>query len=297
MKDRLLNFAPLALVLAVVGTVIYLGNKFEPATDSDLARTSVMITRMDGRSGGTGVVLSSTKTESKILTNAHVCGVVKHGGLVTGDSVRGMVASYQVSAFHDLCLITTKNDFGVNTPVAGYTPTLYSDAIASGHPSLLPNIITRGHFSHKEAVTVMTGFRKCEEKEFEGDNAILCVFLGGIPILRTYEAQVISATIMPGSSGSAVFNKYGEISGLVFAGSGNLSYGLIVPLEYVHYFVTTEVNKIEPTLPATATELSLNENAMKAKLRQACLKLALGDSEYQPFALYCGSANDLIFEQ
>src|SRR4051812_8386630 len=47
---------------------------------------NVMITNRAKTSGGTGLILKSSISESYILTNAHVCGVVEKGGLVTGDA-------------------------------------------------------------------------------------------------------------------------------------------------------------------------------------------------------------------
>ena len=62
-----------------------------------------------------------------------------------------------------------------------------------------------------------------------------------MPILKTYDSQHTSALVLPGNSGSAVFNSDGEIAGLVFAsGSRELHYGIIVPHEYVKFFVEHE---------------------------------------------------------
>lgn len=240
-----------------------------PTSTAEYARTTVMITRMDGRSGGTGVILSSNANSSYILTNAHVCGVVKNGGLVRTDYQEGVVTTYRVSNTHDLCLIKTNVNFRVNTKIAASTPEVYSEATVSGHPLLLPTIVTHGSFSQKEIVTVMTGFRPCTEADLSTPAAGYCLFFGGIPIIKTYQAQVISATIQPGSSGSAVFNSSGEIAGLVFAGSGDIGYGMIVPQEYVSYFVNSEWSSLEDQTPNTILSLTPQENG-DSKARAAC---------------------------
>lgn len=214
----------------------------KPTTNSEYSATSVMITRYDGRAGGSGVIVSSDRGQSKVLTNAHVCNLLNKGGIVRSDHYKSIVKTYQVSNHHDLCLITTNTNFHVNTVVSDKNPEVYDDAIVSGHPHLLPNIITKGHFSQKEIINIISGFAPCTDADYtDPDNGDYCSILGMIPLIKSYEAQVVSATIMPGSSGSAVFNTKGEISGLVFAGSGEFGYGLIVPQEYISTFFDLEL--------------------------------------------------------
>ena len=231
---------------------IYGNRTIKPTTASEYSATSVMITRFDGRSGGTGVILSSSKKNTKILTNAHVCELVSGGGIIRSERTKGIVKTYQISDVHDLCLITTNTNFKVNTVMADDQPDVYEDATISGHPHLLPNIVTYGHFSQKELVSIMSKLRKCTEEEITNPNTgLYCQAFGGVPVINRYEAQVVSATIMPGSSGSAVFNNKGEVSGLVFAGSGNFGYALIVPHEYLVNFIENEVPLIIPVHPSS----------------------------------------------
>jgi S1-C subfamily serine protease len=265
MNKKSLAIGLLSIVLAITIKFMMSGT-VKPTKNSEYASTSVMITRYDGRSGGTGVIISSKRNESKILTNAHVCSVLKTGGIVRSDRVKGIVKAYQVSEIHDLCLVTTNTNFFVNTVVAGTQPEPYDDAVVSGHPHLLPNIVTKGHFSQKEAVKVLVGFRPCKIEDItSGGNAEYCQFLGIIPIIKTYEAQIVSATIMPGSSGSAVFNGNGEISGLVFAGSGEFGYGMIVPHEYIVSFFDGELKNIPLIYPSGLTEPAEQESTVDWK--------------------------------
>jgi S1-C subfamily serine protease len=242
-----------ALALTITSISVFVSTRtktIKPTTAPEYSMTSVMITRYDGRSGGSGVIISSNKNSSQILTNAHVCEVVKNGGIVRSDYAKGIVKNYRVSQIHDLCLITTNNNFKINTVVAPDSPELYEDAIVAGHPHLLPVIVTRGHFSQKELITILVGTKKCEPEDFEKeDTAVFCRFFGMIPEIRTYEAQVVSSTIMPGSSGSPVYNNKGEISGLVFAGSGNFGYAMIVPYEYISGFFEYELQTLPIRFP------------------------------------------------
>jgi hypothetical protein len=99
--------------------------------------------------------------------------------------------------------------------------------------------LTQGSFSGSMLIDVLTGVRKCTEAEAARDT-FTCLFVG-MPIIRRYETQLVTGTILPGSSGSAVFNDKGEVAGVVFAGrSREMSYAFIVPHAYVSDFVTNQ---------------------------------------------------------
>lgn len=213
---------------------------------------TVMLTNMEGTGGGSGSIISTSPSESLILTNEHVCnGALKEGGKVsTFGGQTHLVTSFRVSEVHDLCLVRVASDLKNKVNISKKSPELYSKATITGHPSLMPNIITEGHFGGREIISFIVGFRKCTEKDLM-TNPQFCIFFGGIPMYKHYEAQVVSALIMPGSSGSAVLNSLGEISGVVFAGKGRgLSYAYIVPVEAVINFIEKE----------TKTNLNLNKS-------------------------------------
>lgn len=262
-----------------VGAAIFMGVHFwaknhtttytYPSTYADYARVTAMITNAAGNHGGTGVILWSTPTLSAVLTNAHVCALAKKGAVVHTNRGKSFVSSYQVSNSHDLCLIKVHSDLGYNTEVSETAPVLYDEATVTGHPQLLPTIIKRGNFSEKKLIEIMTGFRPCTKEEYEGPSAGMCVFFGGIPVIRTFESQVIGAFIAGGNSGSAVFDSTGRIAGLVFAGSGGYGPGLIVPQEYVYNFLYGEIEHLKVQKPDFNTEPDLEEKANK-KLRDTC---------------------------
>ena len=243
--------SPIKLIigLAVVGLSVITYNVLNPP--NDIVASSVMITNLQGNSGGTGVIIKSTTSESHILTNAHVCGVVEHGGKVTGQhGFSLMVREYTQSQHHDICLIKVLGDLGVSTSLASSGPNFYYEkALVSGHPSLYPNVVTSGHFSGKSTIQIVTGFRECTAEELASPLGIVCQLIGGLPIIKNYEATLVTATIMPGSSGSGVYNEAGELSGLVFAGSKGLSYAWTVPYESIRFFLDKELRTLVPTIP------------------------------------------------
>jgi len=208
-----------------------------PQNRAQFAKVAVMITNNDQNSGGTGVILDSRPGVSHILTNKHVCQLIQVGGRVIDDNR----ASYPINSFrvykkHDLCLISVLKDLGVNIKVANKAPEVYSTSIVVGHPALLPSIVSTGHFSQVLSINLTVGIIPCDGSE-QGNDAVSCIFRGGKPQIIELQAQVTSSTIMPGSSGSGVFNEKGELSGLIFAGNASFGYGMLVPWEYVSDFL------------------------------------------------------------
>lgn len=225
----------IALVWAIYGSF----NKTEEITSP-----TVMITNMKGNSGGSGVVISTNEQESEILTNAHVCELLPFGGKVTTTYGQSHVVKYYKQDIdHDLCLVIIGAKLQGVAKVAKTKPKLYENATISGHPSLLPNVVSKGHFSGNKVISVFQGIRPCTANDMMDDNTTLvCLFFGGMPIVRTFEAEVVTALISAGSSGSAVYNEKQELSGLAFAGKGDLSYAFVVPFEYVSSFLNNNSN-------------------------------------------------------
>lgn len=242
------------------------------SVSSENTGATVMVTNISRNSGGSGVVLSSSSSLSKVLTNAHVCGVVKFGGVVTTtNGIAAFVSSYTISKIHDLCLITVSADLEASTRIAYIAPKKYDKATISGHPRLLPNILTFGHFSDKKIIQVMTGSRECTQSEYlDPDTAIFCIFTGHLPIVKTYESIVVSATIQPGSSGSGVFDSDHRLAALVFAGSGDLGYTFAVPFEYIEFFLDSELSTLTAETPNTIMGASSNSEPDKKTFEVVC---------------------------
>ncbi len=216
-KNVIISLATMSVLVLL--TVLIAMPTINPTDNAYLASNAVEILGQYG--GGSGVVLYSTPVSSAVLTNRHVCDSIAHKGTVFSDtSEMFAVINYRKSLTHDLCEILVAGDLKGGVEIASSSPIAYSNAIVVGHPHLLPTVITTGHFGKKMIVTIMGA---------------------SLPL----QAQTVSALIAPGSSGSAVYNANGELSGLVFAGSGDISFGLIVPLEYIKIFLETELKTLE----------------------------------------------------
>ena len=207
-----------------------------PKSIEDLKQTSVRILNLEMNSGGTGSILASYKEASHILTNKHVCRLIEPGGKVDYNGRILDITHYKKFQDHDLCLVRVATDLGITLQVADSLAKVSNKAIVSGHPSLLPHIMTIGHLSERMDIELLVGLKKCNKQDMK-DDPQSCLWFGGKPIIKTLDAQLVSNLIKPGNSGSAVFNSKGEVIGVVFAGSGrDFSYGFIVPQIYLLYF-------------------------------------------------------------
>lgn len=276
--------------------VVFLGVTYKTFVMNNLDASSVMIVNRVRNSGGTGIILRSSQNKSEILTNAHVCKVVQYGGVVLTHFGDFQVNSIKVSQISDLCIVTVLDDLQINTRVSAFAPHPYDKIQISGHPSLMPNIISTGHLSGMDIIAVVTDMRPCTQEDIE-KNALICIVLGGMPVIKYYESILTSATIMPGSSGSGVYNWHKNLIGVVFAGRSEFGYSWIVPYEQVKHFLKVE----EPTLTEVniKQELIVNGEAKQAdKLRLAKQKCAQNKNNDPKLKAICSIfKNDVIWEQ
>jgi len=225
----------IALIFMITATLAQAA--FQPKTVPDFYKTSVRVYNIQMNSGGTGSIFRSYSNASHILTNKHVCALIKPGGYINYKNKDYIITHYKEFKRHDLCLIRIGTGLDVNLNVSQTISKTSQTVYVSGHPNLLPHIVTKGHISDNMDIQIIVGNRKCTKEEAIIDPA-RCAFFGGMPVIETSESTVVSNLIKPGSSGSAVFNRSGEIVGVVYAGSGRgFSHGFIVPHIYLLYFV------------------------------------------------------------
>lgn len=279
-ENHLGDNAKLAIGLTVVSVVSILG--ILAFSNSTPMETTVKITNLGQTHGGSGVIMESNSDFSLVLTNAHVCGVVKKGGLVVDSvGIAHSVFSYRVSATHDLCLIKVLDNLHVSTKVASKAPDLYSPVLVSGHPRLLPTIMTEGHLSKNIIVPILMELKKCTEEDLKSPNvAAACFFLGGRPIVKFYEATVVSALIQPGSSGSQVLNKNRELVGLIFAGSNDLSFGLEQSFGALTNFLNVEVNTLVDQKPNYEMDLTESNESTTRSAIESLIGIVCDKTKY-----------------
>lgn len=236
------NLTIVTLILLVAA-----GIHMHYVNNNDMRSASVKITNRAMNSGGTGIILHSDTSESTILTNDHVCRLVKKdGGLVLSGTNQYQVTAIIESKLSDLCLLTVADNLNASVEISPVAPNVYDSATVSGHPALFPNVLSYGHFSGRNIIQVMTEMRPCTPEDMNDPKlGIVCAYLGGIPVVKSYESVLVTATIMPGSSGSGVYNSKEQLSGVVFAGSSEFGYAWTVPYEQVCNFLFREVGYLK----------------------------------------------------
>lgn len=229
------------IILSIIGMAL----TANAADFNELRKNTVKVTGKNSKSGGTGVIIASSKSSSRILTNAHVCDVAKKGGYVHTWKGKYAVKKYAKSKKHDLCILQVSQDLETKVRLAYSAPEEGDDIVVSGHPRLMPQMLSYGHLSGTMHITMFSGIRKCTPKDYK-KHPFICWWFEGMPIIREYETSSVSAMIAPGSSGSAVYNSSDELVGLVFAGHGRgVSYGITVPYSYLRAFMRTPTKKLK----------------------------------------------------
>lgn len=238
------RFKKYSLFVAVFLASFTLTKLFYNPNPTDITKNAVMVVNKAMNHGGTGIIYESSSKGSYILTNKHVCDAIKNGGVVRTSNAQYQIQSFQESSVSDLCLAYVPANLKQQTKLASKEPNTFSPAKVSGHPALMPTVISTGHFSERSIIQVFTGMTQCTDSQQQDPNtALLCAFFGGLPIIKSYESVLVSATIMPGSSGSGVYNSSNELSGVVFAGQGEFAYGWTVPYDQVAAFLNNESQK------------------------------------------------------
>lgn len=221
---------------------IMLGSSIATAfpNTTQLQEATVKITNMTKDHGGSGTIIGSATSGSLVLTNRHVCALTEEaGGFVITTKGDYLVQKILKSESHDLCLVYVTVNLNIQPVyVASQTPALGDDILISGFPFLMPRQTSQGKLSGNMEVTLITDIVECTEEDFN-KHIMLCLGLGGMPIINTYDSMTTNAIIAPGNSGSGVYNDKGELVGLVYAGMGRgLSPGILVPHAYIVQFLS-----------------------------------------------------------
>lgn len=222
----------------------------------------VMITKTTaGRSGGTGSVVVAPSGKKYTLTNAHICRMGKNLIAHKQNGETQEIKVIEIYRDHDLCIME---------PVDGLRPLkiakniiLHERVWLIGHPALRPLTLESGHFVGMMDISLSTTCSKLEIEEQrkqilkeleklknEVDMDPILKMLKMILLLdrlyqfkynrciKTVETQHINNIAYGGNSGSPVVDKFGNIIGLLFAGSRSQpTASFVVPLYEIHKFL------------------------------------------------------------
>jgi S1-C subfamily serine protease len=140
-------------------------------------------------------------------------------------------------------MLYVKANLGINTKLSKKPPRAKDKVFASGYPALYPHIVSEGRVAGVKPVNIAIGSRACTILE-KAMTPLPCL-IEGMTETKSYKGLITTALVMPGSSGSGMFNAKGEIIGLVFATRGTLGYAIVVPHYYVKYFVENEMKMLD----------------------------------------------------
>ena len=157
---------------------------------------------------GSGVVIKTTDIGSYILTNNHVCHIsfqliirmAKEGRV---GSVKNMVKSLdgersealilKRDPLTDMCVVFARNFFRPAVKMASEPPVVGESIYIVGAP--------RGYYSPKyQTVPMFQGIFNGHDDHWSGGGAVMATF---------------SIRIAPGNSGSGIFNKRGQLIGVI----------------------------------------------------------------------------------
>lgn len=206
-----------AIAFVVAGTIQQKQDKFP------VDRVSSTLVKLSGERGyGSGVIFKSDETGSLILTNKHVC-MINDGRAMA--MLFGAIQEYNVFKGQQINEGTTFKaqvlDMDANTDLCVLHTTLKNLPIAK----FAKNIPKQG--------TVL--FNVSNPLGISGYVA------SGLVGKDTYIFEMLyrqtTVAVYPGSSGSAVFNINGEVSGLISLGIPGTVISFIVPLEHIRLFI------------------------------------------------------------
>jgi S1-C subfamily serine protease len=202
----------------------------------------VMISKDNGGrvNGGTGFHVKAKSGTVYIVTNRHVCEISKDGYVdVLSSSLprpipRRIIQKYED---HDLCLvepIVGKKGLDIASSVD-----VGEDIVLVGHPNLRPLVVKKGEYIGNQVIELISGYDKSTCKGNWISNDFLKEFynIEGICVESYYSMQA-SVTSYGGNSGSPVINKYGNVVGVLFAGSTRVvDDAYLVPLRHLKRFL------------------------------------------------------------
>lgn len=231
--------AVIAVIMLGVSVVAYDEYSFFAAE-----RNIVKVTNIAGSRGGTGFLIK-TKKGLRVMTNEHVCsGAATPSGLVflekNNELASGRIVAKSEKA--DLCLIEPSDTLG-GTGLSFARNIQRNERIwVMGHPYLAPLTEAKGRAVGLAQATVLISIREkptdpCRKYETPSTEMIFG-FIPAPVCLRTYTVVQISALAYPGNSGSPVFNKWGNVVGVIFLSDERMHTGSMVPLNEVKTFIS-----------------------------------------------------------
>jgi putative serine protease PepD len=173
---------------------------------------------------GTGFSVSEDGDGSTIITNKHVCNMKDDATyeLTLADGSKHSATFVKVAPGADLCVLHTGQ--GIDPVVLAKQDAKKGDEVSViGAPHGMYPMFTSG---------IVSGYYWIDMSESEYGSFEVHVY-----------AQMFSAPIYPGSSGSPVFDTSGKVVGIVFAGRSDADHmSWLIPVSEINRFLDTSQN-------------------------------------------------------
>lgn len=229
-------FATVALGLILAFPTVRMASHVDPLL------SVAYVTNKEGTSGGTGFHVKAPSGKMYLVTNGHVCKGVEKDGVVyvrlgEGDTSvpRNVI---QESPSTDLCLVEPLPQARA-VKLSEKDPESGDILAAIGHPRLFQITKTQGITIGPRKVEFIQSFNPepgtCDEPK-NVRKEITLLFWKIPACLVAVDAIQTTITILPGSSGSPIFDEQFRVKGIAFA-SDESAWAAIVPVTQLNTFL------------------------------------------------------------
>lgn len=173
--------------------------------------------------GGTGFAVKADSGNEYIMTNRHVCEAAVNGWLLIKQDQGQPVFKRVVykDRIHDLCLV--EGDKRYSPLDLGKSLYKGESMYIVGHPGLRQLTVSEGEYIGFDSVELVdesvVNKNQCKGKIYELNVFEAMMFGKDWVCLRSYLSYATTAVAYGGNSGSPVVNKWGNVIGVLFAGS------------------------------------------------------------------------------
>lgn len=205
-------------------------------------QTYKIVDPSDPSHGGTGFVAKGLSGKTYMVTNAHVCSISTTGYMLAVRGARPIRLNIlNIADDTDLCLLEAP--VGKEGLYLAKSIHQGDRVFLVGHPLLQPLTITHGYVAYRTKVSVSycnaTGsVRKVKVLPSQTQDGIDDLLRMMTPdCIKSVDAYYATMNSMPGNSGSAVTDKYGDVVGVLFAGNGH-GLSVVIPLDVVKEYLS-----------------------------------------------------------
>jgi len=197
---------------------------------------SVVQISPNGKGGGSGFSMEGASGELYIVTNEHVCSPSKDG-YVYIKSDRGFTSRKEIvhiDTIHDICLV--KGDKRIPALDLASKPSKGDTHFVIGHPGGRKLTISKGEYIGNDVIELLDMSAKtvaeCKGRVIELNFFEQLMYGMKFVCLKSMKTYASSAIAYGGNSGSPAVNVWGNVIGILFAGSREQNTdNHLVPLE------------------------------------------------------------------